>query len=126
MLKAREETLRLLRQHLSGAANRMKQFADRRRWERSFQLGDWFILKLHPFQQQSMCSSPQHKIIRKYYGPYLVLEKIGAVAYRLDLPASSLIHPFFHVSLLKKAHGIAQTLTPLPSVEGTIGSLFLP
>lgn len=73
-----------------------------------------------------MRSSTQHNLSRKYYGPFLILEKIGSVAYRLYLPTISLVHPTFYVSLLIKSHGIPQAHTPLPSVEYPRGSLFLP
>ena len=64
-----------------------------------------------------------NKLSPKYYGPYKVLQKIGTMAYKLELPASSRVHPVFHVSCLKKAIGDklpVQTIFPKADEEGKI------
>jgi hypothetical protein len=100
-IKHRELHLQALKQHLARAQNKMKLQADRKRTELSFQVGDKVLLKLQPYVQTSVANILYPKLAYKYYGPYEVVQKIGAVAYKLQLPPNSLIHPVFHISQLK-------------------------
>ena len=83
----------------------MNYQADKKRSDRVFQVGDSVFLKLQPYIQSSVAPRAHHKLLFKYYGPFPVLERIGATAYRLQLPPKSHIHPVIHVSQLKKALG---------------------
>jgi hypothetical protein len=67
----------------------MKNQADKKRMERSFEPGDMVYMKLQPYVQTSVAQRSNKKLSFKFYGPFQVLEKIGEVAYRLDLPATS-------------------------------------
>ena len=54
----------------------------------------------------------------RYVGPYRVIEKIGAVAYRLELPAAlEGVHDVFHVSQLKKCLRVPTEETPLETLD---------
>ena len=56
-----------------------------------------------------------NKLSPKYYHPYKVLQNIGSMVYKLELHASSRVHPVFHVSYLKKVIGnklLIQTILP--------------
>lgn len=77
---------------------RMKQYAGQKRSLREFQIGEKVFLKLQPYAQSSVVNRPYPKLSYKYYGPYSILEKAGAAAYKLELPEVALVHPVFHVS----------------------------
>lgn len=86
-LAERQQLLQQLKDNLIQAHSRMKFFADRRRSDRTLQTGDMVYLKLQPYRQNSVALTGNLKRSARYYGPYKVLEKIGAIAYRLDLPS---------------------------------------
>lgn len=101
-LKERELLSQLIRQQLIRAQQRMKAQADKNRTEREFEEGDSVFLKLQPYVQSSIASRDHQKLSFRFYGPFKILQRIGKVAYRLDLPADAKIHRVVHVSQLKK------------------------
>jgi ribosomal protein L21E len=106
----------LLQHHLHRAKHRMKKQADQHRSERRFEVGDMVFLKLQPYVQSSLAPRSHQKLAFRFFGPFVVLQRVGSVAYKLELPAHSAIHPMFHVSQLKRAVGAAHQVTPtLPS-----------
>ena len=94
----------LIKRDLPAAQNRMKQYANRRsEWE--FLVGDMVYLKLGHSHQRALTHSQVSKLSPKFFGAFPILAKFGTVAYKMQLPATSHIHPIFHVSLLKKSVG---------------------
>ncbi|KAH0743979.1 hypothetical protein KY290_031972 [Solanum tuberosum] len=110
----RDEVLSLLKFNLAKAQNRMKDSTDKWRTDDQFNESGWMFVKLQPYKQQSVRRSQQHKLSRKYFGPYKIIKRVGAVAYKLQLPVEARIHLFFHISLLKRCKGQPdQQITPL-------------
>jgi ribosomal protein L21E len=101
-IQERELLSELIKQQLLRAQHRMKHQADTHQYERSFEVGDRVYLKLQPHVQSSVAFRSNQKLAFRYYGPFTIVQKVGLVAYKLDLPEGSKIHSLVHVSLLKK------------------------
>ena len=76
---------------------------DKGRTDCAFAEGDWVYLRLQPYRQVTVSKRQSQNLAPKYYGPYLVLEHMGKVSYRLKLADGSKVHPVFHVFLLKQS-----------------------
>jgi hypothetical protein len=101
-LRDRDTFITEIRERLLQAQDIMKHQHDQNRRQVEFQIGDWVWLRLNHRVAVGICSPGQTKLGPKYFGPYAVLEKIGVVAYRLQLPPSAKIHNVFHIVFLKK------------------------
>nr|ADB85304.1 putative retrotransposon protein [Phyllostachys edulis] len=122
-VEQKEQMLEQLKSNLHNAQDRMKHYADKSRTERQFQVGDMVYLKMQPYRLTAFGLRGSLKLRSKFYGPFRVLEKLGTVAYRLQLPEHTLIHPVFHVNQLKKhlgSHAVPLTGLPLVGENGKI------
>ena len=113
-LEDRDAILDELRMHLLRAQQKMKFQADTKRRPEEFDIGDLVYLKLRPYRQRSLARRKYEKLAARYYGPFKVLERIGKVAYKLELPSSASIHPVFHISQLRRAKGASLSSSCLP------------
>ena len=104
-LLERDATLDDLRMHLLRAQQRMKKYANNKRHDDEFLVGDKVFLKLRLYRHKSLVSGCNQKLAARFYGPYTVLQRIGVMAYKLDLPTTAVIHPVFHISQLRRAKG---------------------
>ncbi|TYK23796.1 putative retroelement pol polyprotein [Cucumis melo var. makuwa] len=111
-LKERDVALDALREHLLLAQQQMKLYADRKRRQVEFQVNELVLLKIRPYRQATLRSKRNEKLSSRYFGPYKILERIGEVAYRLELPTDAAIHPVFHVSQLKKFVNQQKNIVP--------------
>ena len=94
--------MKMIRERLKVATDRQKSYADMRRKDIRYEIGEKMFLKVSPWKKV-MRFGKNDKLSPRFIGPYEVIEKVGPVAYKLTLPLElENIHNVFHVSMLRR------------------------
>ncbi|GJY94963.1 hypothetical protein Tco_0511324 [Tanacetum coccineum] len=114
-----------IKERLKAARDRQKSYADKRRKQLEFSVGDKVLLKASPwkgivrFGKRSMISP-------RYVGLFEVVERVGPIAYQLCLPQELVgINDMFHMSNLKKFLANANLHVPLKEIKIDNGLRFV-
>ncbi|XP_070020506.1 uncharacterized protein [Nicotiana sylvestris] len=110
------DKVQLIKQRLLVAQSRQKSYADKRRRDLVFTIGDKVFLRVSPMKGV-MRFGKRGKLSPRFIGPYEILDRVGAVAYRLALPPElSFIHLVFHVSMLRKCISDSSQVLEAPAI----------
>ncbi|KAD4385762.1 hypothetical protein E3N88_25931 [Mikania micrantha] len=111
------DKIRRIRDNLLAARSRQKSYADKRRKPLEFEVGDMVLLKVMPWKGVVLFGK-RGKLSPHYVGPFKILERIGKVAYKLELPPElSNVHPTFHMSNLRKCLADQDLQVPLDDIR---------
>jgi hypothetical protein len=117
ILQEAEKQVQIIRENLKTAQSRQKSYADNRRRELMFEVGDFVYLKVSPMRGMKRFKV-KGKLSPRYSGPFKILERKGEVAYQLELPDSlSDVNDVFHVSQLKKCLRVPEEQLPMEELN---------
>ncbi|GKE70989.1 putative reverse transcriptase domain-containing protein, partial [Tanacetum coccineum] len=117
LIQETTEKIIQIKQRMQAARDRQKSYADLKRKPMEFQVGDKVMLKVSPWKGVVRFGK-RGKLNPRYVGPFKVLEKVGEIAYKLELPEElSRVHNTFHICNLKRCYSDDPLTVPLDGLH---------
>jgi hypothetical protein len=117
LIQEAEEQVRMISKNLRTTQSRQKSYADTRRRLLEFKEGDHVYLKVSPIWGMRRFKV-KGKLSPCFIGPFLILKRVGEVAYQLKLPNHLAdVHDVFHVSQLKKCLRVPEEQLPMKDLS---------
>ena len=102
IVKDTEEKVQVIRKRLKATSDRQKSYADLKRRDMEYEVGDKVFLKVSPWRK-ILRFGQKGKLSPRFIGPFDILERVGLRAYLLALPPElAKLHDVFHVSMLRR------------------------
>ena len=117
LVKDTEEKVQIIQQRLKAANDRQKSYANLKRKDIEFEVGDKVFLKVSLWKK-ILRFGRKGKLSPRFIGPYEILERVGLIAYRLALPLElAKLHDVFHVSMLRRYHSDTSHILPVQDIR---------
>ena len=111
-----EEKVQVIRKRLKAASDRKKLYANLKRRDIEYEVGDKVFLKVSPWRK-ILRFGQKGKLSPRFISSYEILERIGPVAYRLSLPLElAKLHDVFHVLILRRYHSDELHILPVQEI----------
>ncbi|GJT70467.1 hypothetical protein Tco_1029753 [Tanacetum coccineum] len=106
-----------IKDRLKAARDRQKSYANKKRKPLEFSVGDHVLLKVSPWKGVIRFGK-KGKLAPRFVRTFEIIEKVGPVAYRLNLPEEfNGVNDTFHVSNLKKCLTDPTLQVPLNEIQ---------
>ena len=117
IVKATEGKVQVVRQRVKAASDRQKSYADLKRRDIEYEVGDKVFLKVSSWRQ-ILRFGQKGKLNLRFIRPYEILERVSPVAYLLALtPELAKLHDVFHVSMLRRYCSDESHILPVLEIQ---------
>ena len=117
LVKDTKEKVQIIQQRLKVASDRQRSYANLKRKDIEYEVGDKVFLKVSPLKK-ILRFGRKGKLSPRFICPYKILERVGPIAYRLTLPLElAKLHDVFHVSMLRRYRSDTSNMLPVKDIQ---------